>query len=74
LANFYREHTTFCWVVFGMVGFPLAGAIALALVGVVLWALTLIFGNVLGILVFLFGLIGAIAGFIIAQIVKENNG
>jgi hypothetical protein len=72
-TNFYREHTVLVWVLLGMVGLPLAGAALLAMIGIVLWTLTSIFGNTVGVLAFFFIVIGGIAGFIIGRILKENN-
>lgn len=70
-ANFYREHTTLMYVLIGMIGVPLVGAAVLGMMGVVLWALISLFGNLIGVLLFIFSAMGAIGGFVVAKMTQE---
>ena len=69
--NFYNEHRTLVYVLAGMIGLPLIGAASLGVLAVILWALIYLFGNLIGTLLFVFGGMGAIAGFVVARMTKE---
>jgi hypothetical protein len=71
LINFYREHRTLVYVLGGMIGLPIIGAAILGVLAVILWALTYLFGGLVGTLLFVFGAIGAIAGLVAAKTTQE---
>lgn len=73
LINFYNEHRTLVYVLAGMVGLPLIGAATLGILVVIMWALISLFGNLIGTLLFVFGGMGAIAGFAVAKTTQEQN-
>ena len=73
-VNFYEEHTTLVYVLGGMIGLPIVAAAALGMMGLILWVLTSLFGNLIGVLLFIFSGMGAIGGFVAAKMNQGADG